>query len=132
MVCSGLYDNLGLAEILHEIKSSLEEQSQLPLSQSQSQLQSQLNSLAQQPPISHPENENYQSRAHDNVMGAVANRLVHKAREESLNRHKESPFSLLAKENDILWGYGGRPDDTSVIAMRVVDKNKSMMPRAGS
>ena len=40
------------------------------------------------------------------------------AREFSLNNHKDSPFAVLAKENDIMWG-GGMPDDTTVVVMRV-------------
>ncbi len=32
----------------------------------------------------------------------------------------ESPFAILAKDNDICWG-GGRPDDITVIVSRVID-----------
>ena len=42
------------------------------------------------------------------------------ARELSLDTDVDSPFAVLAKDNDICWG-GGRPDDTTVIVARVVD-----------
>jgi protein phosphatase PTC7 len=32
---------------------------------------------------------------------------------------KDSPFALLAKENDIMWG-GGMPDDCTIAVIRVV------------
>ena len=37
-------------------------------------------------------------------------------------KNKDSPFALLAKENDIMWG-GGMPDDTTVIVLRVINAN---------
>ena len=43
---------------------------------------------------------------------------MNKAREYSLDEKRDSPFALLAKENDILWS-GGMPDDTTVVCMRV-------------
>ena len=49
----------------------------------------------------------------------LAVEIVEKAREMSLDKNRDSPFALLAKENDILWG-GGMPDDTSVVVARVV------------
>jgi len=49
----------------------------------------------------------------------LAEQLVLKARELSLDKQRDSPFAILAKENDILWG-GGMPDDTTVIVARVV------------
>lgn len=48
----------------------------------------------------------------------LAEKLVRTAREFSLDSSKDSPFAVLAKENDIMWG-GGMPDDTTVIVMRV-------------
>lgn len=39
--------------------------------------------------------------------------LVEKAREVSIDTNRDSPFAVLAKENDVMWG-GGMPDDTSV------------------
>ena len=53
---------------------------------------------------------------------ALAQHLVTKARALSLDKERDSPFALLAKENDIMWG-GGMPDDTSVIVARVYDRN---------
>ena len=50
---------------------------------------------------------------------ALAERLVRLARELSLDKNRDSPFALLAKENDILWG-GGMPDDTTVLVGRIV------------
>lgn len=51
----------------------------------------------------------------------LAKRLVHKARAYSVDTQRDSPFALLAKENDIMWG-GGMPDDTSVVVARVFDR----------
>ena len=51
-------------------------------------------------------------------VGALAQQLVQKARLLSLDKSRDSPFALLAKENDIMWG-GGMPDDTSVVVARV-------------
>jgi len=51
-------------------------------------------------------------------MAALAKQLVLRARELSLDKHRDSPFAILAKENDIMWG-GGMPDDTSVVVARV-------------
>lgn len=49
---------------------------------------------------------------------ALSKQLVMKAREYSLDTNRDSPFAVLAKENDIMWG-GGMPDDTTVIVARV-------------
>jgi protein phosphatase PTC7 len=51
-------------------------------------------------------------------VGALAEQLVQKARLLSLDKQRDSPFALLAKENDIMWG-GGMPDDTTVVVARV-------------
>ena len=51
-------------------------------------------------------------------MEALAREIVVKARELSLIKNRDSPFALLAKENDIMWG-GGMPDDCSVVVARV-------------
>lgn len=50
---------------------------------------------------------------------ALAELLTRKAREASLDKQRDSPFAILAKENDIMWG-GGMPDDTTVLVARVV------------
>jgi protein phosphatase PTC7 len=47
----------------------------------------------------------------------IAKRLVERAHEESLNRHRDSPFALRAKDEDILWTKGGRPDDATAVVM---------------
>lgn len=47
-----------------------------------------------------------------------------RARELSLDNTRDSPFALLAKENDIMWG-GGMPDDITIVALRVINKSKS-------
>lgn len=44
--------------------------------------------------------------------------LVKRAREMSLRKDIDSPFALLAKDNDIMWS-GGMPDDTTVLAARI-------------
>ena len=51
----------------------------------------------------------------------LADILCQKARENSLDNTIDSPFALLAKENDIMWS-GGMPDDCTVLAMHVVGK----------
>jgi protein phosphatase PTC7 len=55
----------------------------------------------------------------DSACAELAQLLVYRARQLSLDSTIDSPFALLAKENDIMWG-GGMPDDTTVIVMRVV------------
>ena len=35
----------------------------------------------------------------------------------------DSPFAILAKDNDIMWG-GGRPDDITIIVSRVVESTE--------
>ena len=52
---------------------------------------------------------------------SLAMRLCQKAREHSLDRNLDSPFAILAKENDIMWS-GGMPDDCTVIAVHVVGR----------
>jgi protein phosphatase PTC7 len=59
------------------------------------------------------------SKTGNKAVSQLAERLVKLARELSLDTHRDSPFALLAKENDIMWG-GGMPDDTTVIVGRVV------------
>lgn len=54
---------------------------------------------------------------------ALAEKLVNVAREFSLDKNRDGPFALLAKENDIMWG-GGMPDDTSVIVARIIKAEK--------
>lgn len=52
----------------------------------------------------------------------LAQILVKKSRDYSIDEEKDSPFAILAKENDILWR-GGMPDDTTVIVMRIYAKS---------
>jgi protein phosphatase PTC7 len=52
----------------------------------------------------------------------LAETLLHKARENSLNDALDSPFAILAKENDIMWS-GGMPDDCTILAMHVVGRD---------
>jgi protein phosphatase PTC7 len=54
------------------------------------------------------------------AMQALSQRLVTLARVYSLDKMRDSPFALLAKENDILWS-GGMPDDTTVLVARVME-----------
>ena len=49
----------------------------------------------------------------------LAAALVQRARENSLDQKTDSPFAILAKENDVMWS-GGMPDDCTVIALHVV------------
>jgi len=52
----------------------------------------------------------------------LASSLCNLAQEKSLEKGTDSPFAILAKENDIMWS-GGMPDDCTVIAMHIVGKN---------
>ena len=52
---------------------------------------------------------------------SLADILCQKARENSLDSSIDSPFAMLAKDNDIMWS-GGMPDDCTVIAMHVVGR----------
>ncbi len=54
----------------------------------------------------------------------LAKQLASRARERMLDNDCDSPFALLAKENDILWS-GGMPDDCTVIVMRTFEKHGS-------
>lgn len=49
----------------------------------------------------------------------LSERLNTRARQLSLEKDTDSPFAILAKENDIMWS-GGMPDDCTVVAMHVV------------
>ena len=55
---------------------------------------------------------------------ALASQLAQRALELSLDRETDSPFALLAKDNDIMWG-GGRPDDITIIACQVLERSAS-------
>mmetsp|Transcript_11765 Transcript_11765/g.20698 ORF Transcript_11765/g.20698 Transcript_11765/m.20698 type:complete len:647 (+) Transcript_11765:165-2105(+) len=57
----------------------------------------------------------------------LADILCQKARENSLDNTIDSPFAMLAKENDIMWS-GGMPDDCTVVAMHVVGKHSNELP----
>ncbi len=54
----------------------------------------------------------------------LAKELASKAREKMLDNDCDSPFALLAKENDIVWS-GGMPDDCTVVVMRTFEKQDS-------
>jgi protein phosphatase PTC7 len=90
----GLFDNVGLDDILDEIKQWEDKY--------------------------YPGGLDSQSAdaKGDSSVNVLAENLVRRARELSIDTSVDSPFALLAKENDILWG-GGMPDDTTVVAMRV-------------
>ncbi len=60
----------------------------------------------------------------DGTEEEMARALAMRAQELSLDSDVDSPFALLAKDNDIMWG-GGRPDDITVIVSRVVDTVES-------
>ena len=65
------------------------------------------------------------------ALNELAQRLCELARKCSLDTSKDSPFAVLAKENDILWG-GGMPDDCTVIALRIMDAERAAAQTAGS
>ncbi|XP_017020459.1 protein phosphatase PTC7 homolog fig [Drosophila kikkawai] len=50
---------------------------------------------------------------------ASASRLVEKARELSLNANFQSPFAIRARENNIPYACGGKPDDITLILASV-------------
>ena len=52
----------------------------------------------------------------------LAETLCERARTNSLNSEVDSPFTILAKENDIMWS-GGMPDDCTVLALHVVGRD---------
>ena len=54
---------------------------------------------------------------------ALARELAERAKELSLDNSLDSPFAILAKDNDILWS-GGRPDDITIIVSTVVDASQ--------
>ena len=94
----GLFDNVDLNEIVDEV--SLWEEKWFPRSERGETLGT-------------PHSKGPQA------VNALAKQLVEKARELSLDTKRDSPFAVLAKENDIMWG-GGMPDDTTVVVMRIV------------
>lgn len=60
-------------------------------------------------------------RHDDAAMAELAKELAYRARDLSLMNNRDSPFALLAKENDIMWG-GGMPDDITIVCMRIQNK----------
>jgi protein phosphatase PTC7 len=99
LATDGLFDNLDLEEIVEEIYKWEQEFFSAP-------------SVAEDLRLPSKKKGNY-------AVQQLAERLVKKARELSLDNQRDSPFAILAKENDIMWG-GGMPDDTTVIVGRVV------------
>ena len=65
------------------------------------------------------------------ALDELAAKLCDVARERSLDTATDSPFAILAKENDILWG-GGMPDDCTVIALRVMDGDRAAAQSSGT
>jgi len=64
-------------------------------------------------------------------VGDLAKELCEKARENSLDSMKDSPFAMLAKDNDIMWS-GGMPDDCTVIVAHVVGRTAEEMMDTGN
>lgn len=58
-----------------------------------------------------------------NPVQILTEQLTHLSRAYSIDTTKETPFSLSAKENDIIWTNGGKPDDTVVIVARIGKNN---------
>jgi protein phosphatase PTC7 len=52
----------------------------------------------------------------------LADELCQRARANSVDTKKDSPFALLAKENDIMWS-GGMPDDVTVQVLHIVGRD---------
>jgi protein phosphatase PTC7 len=109
MATDGLFDNLDLDEIVDEI--SVWEKKYFPGSM-------------RLIPDSSMDDIRIPCEKGSHAMEQLARQIVSKARMLSLDTKRDSPFALLAKENDIMWG-GGMPDDTSVVVARVFDKGLS-------
>jgi protein phosphatase PTC7 len=58
---------------------------------------------------------------------SLATKIAMRAQELSLDNSIDSPFAILAKDNDIMWG-GGRPDDITVIVATIVDTSEHATP----
>lgn len=95
MATDGLFDNMEIDEIVSEVITW---------------------ELEHIPPNSKEPTLADQTRA----VQALADRLTKKARELSLDTSRDSPFALLAKDNDILWS-GGMPDDCTVAVLRLTN-----------
>lgn len=104
LATDGLYDNLDLNEIVDEVSEW--EQEHFPLDSAGG-----VSETARKTPAP--------ADSAGRIMQSLAERLVNKARTLSLDKNRDSPFAILAKENDIMWG-GGMPDDTTVVVGRVV------------
>mmetsp|Transcript_25086 Transcript_25086/g.47144 ORF Transcript_25086/g.47144 Transcript_25086/m.47144 type:complete len:579 (-) Transcript_25086:73-1809(-) len=55
----------------------------------------------------------------------LAEELTSVARDRSLRDDIDSPFAILAKENDIMWS-GGMPDDCSIVVLHVVGEGSQL------
>lgn len=60
-------------------------------------------------------------QSHEHI-SELSEALVQRARENSIDHTVDSPFAILAKENDIMWS-GGMPDDVTVICLHVVGRD---------
>ena len=68
----------------------------------------------------------------ERALAELSQRLCEVARERSLDSSTDSPFAILAKENDILWPHGGMPDDCTVVALRVMDAERAAAQKSGA
>jgi protein phosphatase PTC7 len=117
LATDGLFDNVDLNEIVEEVSQW---QKQFFVTDSSS-----AGSAGASGAVSasgEKEDLRLPSSKGNEAMQALATRLVKMARTFSLDNSRDSPFALLAKENDIMWG-GGMPDDTTVVVARVVSVN---------
>jgi protein phosphatase PTC7 len=110
MASDGLFDNLEISEIIAIISAWEQEEEQEAGDISTSSSNSRVNDTSC---AARETNSSYDERCQ-----ALARSLVLAAREASLDKDKDSPFALLAKENDIMWG-GGMPDDTTVVILQL-------------
>eukprot|EP00603_Paraphysomonas_imperforata_P008408 CAMPEP_0114426742 /NCGR_PEP_ID=MMETSP0103-20121206/7963_1 /TAXON_ID=37642 ORGANISM="Paraphysomonas imperforata, Strain PA2" /NCGR_SAMPLE_ID=MMETSP0103 /ASSEMBLY_ACC=CAM_ASM_000201 /LENGTH=602 /DNA_ID=CAMNT_0001595729 /DNA_START=383 /DNA_END=2191 /DNA_ORIENTATION=+ len=104
LASDGLFDNLEISEIIAIISEWEQEEEQVHGGSGDEEAR--------------VENSSYDGRCQ-----ALARSLVVSARAASLSKDKDSPFALLAKENDIMWG-GGMPDDTTVVIMQLTHPEK--------
>jgi protein phosphatase PTC7 len=115
LATDGLFDNMDLDEIVAEV-DLWDKQHAAATSSSHDPEGTALKAVAVAVRGSGSSAESHPAAVPD--INVLAEQLVHKARTLSLDKNRDSPFALLAKENDIMWG-GGMPDDTTVVVARV-------------
>jgi protein phosphatase PTC7 len=107
LATDGLFDNCEAGEVLRTAVDAVEHDDRAASSASTSSSSAGVST-------------SFVGHTHANGAGTVAHKLLALAHAHSLNRDRDSPFAQLAKENMILWRYGGRPDDITVLVCRIL------------